>query len=83
MSKMTTKQKKCAAIPNIAREGEKALRAAVADVVAEHKRTGNPLAVWHNGQAVMLPANQAVAAVHEAHGEYRTKSKKGSPHHAH
>lgn len=72
---MKTKEKKIR-VPAIAIEGEKALRAAVAEVVAEHKRTGKPLAVWQDGSAVLLPADKAVAAVREHRTEYRVKTRK-------
>lgn len=71
---MKTKRTRTHALPLIAREGEKALQAAVAEVVEEHKRTGRPLAVWRNGSAVLLRADEAVAAVRESRGAYRTKT---------
>lgn len=72
---MTIKQKKIR-VPAIALEGEKALRAAVAEVVEEHKRTGKPLAVWRDGNAVLLTADKAVAAVREDRAEYRANTRK-------
>ncbi len=69
--KMNQKSKR---VPAIAIEGEKALRAAVAEVMAEHKRTGTPLAVWQDGNTVLLPADQAIAAVREDRSKYGTKS---------
>jgi len=63
-------------VPAIALEGEKALRAAVAEVVAEHRRTGKPLAVWQSGTAVLLSADKAVAAVREDQGRYRVRTQK-------
>ena len=63
-------------VPAIAIEGEKALRAAVAEVVAEHKRTGKPLAVWQDGRAVMLSTDRAVAAVREERAGYGAKGRK-------
>ena len=73
---MKTRARKTTAVPAIAIAGEKALRAAVAEVVTEHRRTGKPLAVWEDGHAVMLPAHQAVAAVREARSEYGVKGRK-------
>lgn len=35
---------------------------AVAKVVDDHRRRGQPLAVWHNGKAVWLPEAEAIAA---------------------
>ena len=73
---MRTTHRKPHGVPAIAIQGEKALRAAVAEVVAEHRRTGKPLAVWQNGSAVLLPADKAIAAVREERGEYRAKARK-------
>ncbi|HNW43394.1 MAG TPA: hypothetical protein PKI19_02750 [Elusimicrobiales bacterium] len=33
-------------------KAERAMKAAVKKVVAEHKKTGRPLAIWKNGKAV-------------------------------
>lgn len=49
-----------------------AMKAAVANVIRDHQRTGRPLAVWRNGKVVMLPPNEA-ATVHEEGGEYDTE----------
>ena len=62
-------------VPAIALEGEKALKAAVAEIVAEHKRTRKPLAVWYDGKAVMMSPDKAVSAVRESRAAYRTKQK--------
>ena len=62
-------------IPAIALEGEKALKAAVAEVVAEHKKAGKPLAVWYNGKAVLMDPDKAVSAVRESRAAYGTKRK--------
>ena len=43
---------------------QKAMRAmvdAVAKVVEDHRRRGRPLAVWRNGKAVWVPADEAGA----------------------
>lgn len=37
---------------------EEALRKAVARVVEEHRKSGEPLAVWRDGKAVRVPADQ-------------------------
>ena len=37
-----------------------AARKAVARAVAEHKRAGNPIAVWENGQVRWVPADEIV-----------------------
>lgn len=72
---MTTKQSKKSAIPAIALEGEKALKAAVAEVVAEHKRTHKPMAVWYGGEAVMMAPVKAMSVVRESRATYGAKRK--------
>lgn len=37
---------------------EEALKKAVARVVEEHRRSGEPLAVWRDGEVVHVPADQ-------------------------
>jgi len=37
---------------------EEALKKAVARVVEEHRKSGEPLAVWRNGKVVRVPADQ-------------------------
>ena len=72
---MTKKQNKKPTVPAIALEGEKALKAAVAEVVAEHKKTNKPLAVWYDGKAVMMTPEKALSVVRESEGRYSTKKK--------
>jgi hypothetical protein len=36
-------------------KAELAMKAAVKKVIAEHKKTGRPLAIWKNGRAVNVP----------------------------
>jgi len=38
-------------------KAERAMKAAVRKVVAEHKKSGRPLAIWKNGKAVNVPAD--------------------------
>lgn len=42
-----------------------ALRLAVADAIEDHRRTGDPLAVWQDGRVVMLPPDQAISPQRE------------------
>lgn len=72
---MKTKNNRILDIPAIALEGEKALKAAVAEVVAEHKKSGKPLAVWYNGKAVLMAPDKAVSAVRENRTTYGVKRK--------
>ena len=37
-----------------------ALKKAVRNVILEHKRSGRPLAVWHNGKVVQVSADKAL-----------------------
>jgi hypothetical protein len=39
---------------------EMALKEAVAEALAEHKRRGNTIAVWRNGKAVWIPPEEIV-----------------------
>ena len=73
---MKTRQRTKPSIPALVLQGEKALRAAVAEVVEEHKKTGRPLAVWHNGKAVMMPPEKAVASARENRASYSAAKKK-------
>jgi hypothetical protein len=39
-------------------EIEAALNEAVRDALLDHKRAGNPIAVWRDGKVVIIPANE-------------------------
>ena len=41
-------------------KAERAMKEAVAEALAEHKRRGNPIAVWRNGKAVWIPPEEIV-----------------------
>ena len=51
----------------------RALRAAVAKVVEDHRQRGKPLAVWRNGKAVWMSA-EAAGVLKETPPAYGTKS---------
>lgn len=53
---------------------EDALKKAVARAIADHKRTGNPIVVWRNGEVVKIPADQI--EVPEPEAEYKVLDKK-------
>ena len=53
---------------------EDALKKAVARAIADHKRTGNPIVVWRNGEVVKIPADQI--EVREPEAEYKALDKK-------
>ena len=42
--------------PPLAYRAEEALRKAVAEAIAEHRRNGVPIAVWRNGKVVRISA---------------------------
>lgn len=39
---------------------EMALKEAVADAIAEHKRMGRPIVVWRDGKVVTIPPEEIV-----------------------
>jgi hypothetical protein len=39
---------------------EMALKEAVAEAIAEHKRRGNPIAIWRDGKVIVIPAEEIV-----------------------
>ncbi len=41
-------------------KAEMALKEAVAEAIAEHKRRGNPIAIWRDGKVVVIPAEEIV-----------------------
>ena len=45
-------------IPPEARKAERALRIAVANVIEEHRRSGDPIVVWKDGKVVKIPASR-------------------------
>jgi hypothetical protein len=58
----------------LAIRAEQALKKAVAEAIAEHKRAGHPIAVWRDGKVVHIPAAQI--ELHETRAEYATSGKK-------
>jgi len=53
---------------------EKALKEAVAEAIALHRRNGVPIAIWRNGKVVRIPADEI--KVHEPSSEYRISKRK-------
>lgn len=43
---------------SLTQKAEKALKEAVRKVVEDHKRTGDPLLVWHNGKVTKISPNR-------------------------
>ena len=45
-------------ISALSSKAERALKSAVRQVVAEHKRTGQPVVIWRSGKVVRIPADR-------------------------
>ena len=58
----------------LAFRAEEALKEAVAEAIAHHKRSGAPIAVWRDDKVCILPADQI--EIRETATEYRTLKKK-------
>jgi hypothetical protein len=69
---MVTKNKRSAI--RLETLAEEALKEAVAEVIAEHKFAGYPLAVWRDGRAVHLSPEQI--EIREPALKYKISSKK-------
>ena len=61
-------------LPPLAYRAEEALRKAVAEAIAEHRRNGVPIAIWRNGKVVHIPADQI--EVREPQVEYKVSPKR-------
>ncbi len=55
-------------------QAHEAFRRAVAEAIAEHRRNGVSIAIWHNGKVVRVPADQI--KVREPQIEYTVSPKK-------
>lgn len=53
---------------------EEALKKAVAETIADHKRTGDPIVIWRDGRVVKIPADQI--EVREDQAEYSVSEKR-------
>ena len=58
----------------LAYKAEEALRKAVAEAIAEHRRNGVPIAIWRNGKVVRISADQI--EVREPQVEHTVSRKK-------
>ena len=59
----------------LAYRAEEALKVAVAEAIAEHRRNGIPIAIWRNGKVVRLHTDQK--EVREEQSKYKkVKHKK-------
>jgi hypothetical protein len=67
------KNKKPSAMP-LAFRAEEALKKAVAKVIADHRCSGEPIAIWRDGKAVLV--HPADLAVHEPGSKYTAAKKR-------
>jgi len=44
--------------PLLTYRAERALKEAVAEVIAEHRRNGIPIVIWRDGKVVLVPFDQ-------------------------
>ncbi len=68
------KQKKQLPPKPLAYLAEEALKKAVAEAIAEHRRNGVPIAVWRNGKVVRIAADQI--EVREQQAAYTSSRKR-------
>ena len=52
------KRKNLKLLKTINQKAEKAIKVAVRKTILDHKRTGDPIAVWKNGKVVWIPAKK-------------------------
>ncbi len=71
---MTEKKKKLSDIP-IGIRAEEALKKAVAETIADHKRAGDPIVIWRDGEIVQIPPEQI--EVREKQAQYKIILKGG------
>ena len=71
---ITMKKEKKVHSALLAYRAEEALKVAVAEAIAEHRREGIPIAIWRNGKVVRLQTDQK--EVREEQSTY-IKSKRG------
>jgi hypothetical protein len=72
---MTEKKKKLSDIP-IGIRAEEALKKAVAETIADHKRAGDPIVIWRDGEVVQIPPEQIEVREEQAQYEIISKSSK-------
>jgi hypothetical protein len=72
---MTEKKKKLSDIP-IGIRAEEALKKAVAETIADHKRAGDPIVIWRDGEIVQIPPEQIEVREVQAQYEIIPKSDK-------
>jgi hypothetical protein len=62
----------------LAYQAERALKEAVAEAIAEHRRNGVPIAIWRDGKVVLVPPDQIGVSDVQATYTLSKKRKKSS-----
>jgi hypothetical protein len=57
----------------LAYRAEEALRKAVAEAIAEHRRNRVPIAIWRDGKVVRIPSDEIMVRDHQV--EYTRSNK--------
>jgi hypothetical protein len=68
------KKKKNISKISIIEKAEEALKKAVQETIADHKRTGDPIAIWRDGKAVFVDPEEL--EVREPKEKYRISGKR-------
>ena len=71
---MTDKKKKLSDIP-IGIRAEEALKKAVAEAIADHKRTGDSIVIWRDGKLVKVPPEKIEVREEQAQYEILPESE--------
>ncbi len=70
------KKEKKSSGPLLAYQAERALKEAVAEAIAEHRRNGVPIAIWRDGKVVLVPPDQI--GVSDVQATYTLSKKRKS-----
>ncbi len=54
-------------------KAEMAIKEAVAEAIAEHKRQGHPIAIWRDGKVVLIPPDEIAVSEIIPHEKPRLK----------
>jgi len=54
-------------------KAEMAIKEAVAEAIAEHKRRGHPIAIWRDGKVVLIPPDEITVPAIIPHKKPRLK----------
>jgi hypothetical protein len=68
------KKRKTIPKKSIIEKAEEALKKAVQKTIADHKRTGDPIAIWRDGKAVFVDPEEL--EIREPKAEYKISGKR-------